>query len=55
MPEEIRCPECESVNVEEIPDKATLGSEESHDELAEKRESHKYECLDCRVIFSIKK
>jgi hypothetical protein len=55
MPEELKCPECESLNVEEVPDKVTFAPEEPHDELAEKRESHEYECLDCRVIFSIKK
>jgi rubredoxin len=51
MPEEIRCPECESLNVEKIPDKVTFGSEEAHDELAKEIRPHKYECLDCRFIF----
>jgi DNA-directed RNA polymerase subunit RPC12/RpoP len=53
MPEEIRCPECESLNVEEVLDKMTFAPEEPHDELAKETKPLKYECLDCRVIFSI--
>jgi DNA-directed RNA polymerase subunit RPC12/RpoP len=53
MPEEIRCPDCESLNVEEIPDKVTLGPEEAHDESANETKPQKYECLDCRQIFFI--
>jgi hypothetical protein len=51
MPKEIRCPDCESLNVEEIPDKVTPGPEEAYDELAKETKSQKYECLDCRLIF----
>jgi hypothetical protein len=49
--EEIRCPDCESLNVEEISDEVIFGSEEAHDESAKKTKPHKYECLDCRFVF----
>jgi len=40
MPEEIRCPECGSMNIKKIPC-----------ELPEGAEYYKYECLDCGLVF----
>lgn len=51
MPKEIKCPECGSYNLEEIPYKADLGQGESHREYPKGAEYNKYECLDCGLIF----
>ena len=51
MPEEIKCPECGSINIEEIPYKATVGPAGPHGELPKEAECHKYECLDCGMVF----
>jgi hypothetical protein len=51
MPEEIRCPECRSLNIELIPYKATVGPGGPHGEYPKEAEYHKYKCLDRGLVF----
>jgi DNA-directed RNA polymerase subunit RPC12/RpoP len=51
MPKEIKCPECGSINIEEIPYKAAVGPGGPHGELPKEAEYQKYECLDCGMVF----
>lgn len=51
MPEEIKCPECGSINIEKILDKAAVGPRGSSWGLPEEAEYRKYKCLDCGLAF----
>jgi DNA-directed RNA polymerase subunit RPC12/RpoP len=51
MPEEIKCPDCGSINIEEIPYKAAVGPGGANGELPEEAEYRKYKCLDCGLAF----
>jgi DNA-directed RNA polymerase subunit RPC12/RpoP len=51
MPKEIKCPECGSYNIEEIPYKGAIDREGPHREYLKEAEYSKYECLDCGMVF----
>jgi len=51
MPNEIKCPECGSINTEGIPYKAAVGPGGPQGELPKKAEYQKYKCVDCGFVF----
>jgi len=51
MTEDIRCPECRSINIEEIPYKAAVGPGRAKGKLPKETEYQKYKCLDCGLVF----
>lgn len=51
MSQEIKCPECGSYNIEEIPHKAGTDSGMDHRKYPEEADRKRYECLDCGLIF----
>jgi hypothetical protein len=51
MPEDLKCPECGSYNIEEIPYKSAASPVRPHNELPKEARCYKYECLDCGLIF----
>jgi hypothetical protein len=51
MQEEIRCPECRSIDIEEVPYNAAVGPGEPQDELPKKVEYRNYKWLDCDLAF----
>jgi len=51
MPEEIRCPECGSANIEKIPYKAAAGAVGPSGKLPGEEEYYKYKCVDCGMVF----
>jgi len=51
MPEEIKCPECESYNIEKFPYKAAVGPGGAHGKYPKEAEYYKYKCVDCGLVF----
>jgi DNA-directed RNA polymerase subunit RPC12/RpoP len=51
MSQEIKCPECGSYNIEEIPYKAEATPGIDHEKHPEEADRKKYECIDCGLIF----
>lgn len=51
MPEEIRCPECRGINIEQLPYKTDVCPGGLHGELPKVAEYQKYRCLDCGLLF----
>jgi len=51
MPNEIKCPECGSYNIEKIPPQGTIDQKGLHRQHPKEAEFNKYECLDCGMVF----